>query len=134
MSDSSSLSHRPAPITVAAINIYEKQNKDDVVDVIFDETTPIELSDIISDFIADKFNHLPTLFTVLQLKCVCRKVRQLSTNAHVETILMKLKYSPAKTKFTCMNFLSRWKGSERRSCSKLNLPSTLFQKLALRRS
>jgi hypothetical protein len=74
------------------INIYAKQKKDDVVDVIFDECPALDLSDLISDFIADRFNHLPILFTVPQLRCVCSKVRQLSTNALVETVLTKLKY------------------------------------------
>jgi hypothetical protein len=78
------------------INIYAKQKKDDIIDVIFDEGAALELSDIISDFIADRFNHLPTLFTVPQLKCVCSKIRQLSTNALVETVLTKLKYKPCQ--------------------------------------
>jgi hypothetical protein len=78
------------------INIYAKQKKDDVVDVIFDECAALDLSDLISDFIADRFNHLPTLFTVPQLRCVCSKVRQLSTNALVETVLTKLKYKPCQ--------------------------------------
>jgi hypothetical protein len=55
------------------INIYAKQKKDDVVDVIFDECAALDLSDLISDFIADRFNHLSTLFTVPQL-------RKLTTN------------------------------------------------------
>jgi hypothetical protein len=54
------------------INIYAKQKKDDVVDVIFFECAVLDLSDLISDFISDTFNHLPTLFTVSQLRCVCR--------------------------------------------------------------
>jgi hypothetical protein len=93
---SSPLTRRPAPAVIPAINIYAKQKKDDIVDVIFDEGAVLELSDIISDFIADMFNHLPTLFTVPQLKCVCSKVRQLSTNALVETVLTKLKYKPCQ--------------------------------------
>jgi hypothetical protein len=67
-----------------------------MVDIIFDESAALELPDIISDFIADRFNHLPTLFTLPQLKCVCSKVRQLSTNALVETVLTKLKYKPCQ--------------------------------------
>jgi hypothetical protein len=82
---------RPSPI-----NIYAKQKRDDVVDIIFDENAALDLSDLISDFIADRFNHLPTLFTVPQLRCVCSKVRQLSTNALVETVLTKLKYKPCQ--------------------------------------
>jgi hypothetical protein len=56
------------------INIYGKQKKDDVVDIIFDECAALDLSDLISDFIADRFNHLPTLFTVPQFRCVCSRV------------------------------------------------------------
>jgi hypothetical protein len=93
---SSPLTRRPAPVQVPAINIYAKQKKDDVVDVIFDESAALELSDIISDFIADRFNHLPTLFTVPQLKCFCSQVRQLSTNALEETVLTKHKYKPCQ--------------------------------------
>jgi hypothetical protein len=52
------------------INIYAKQKKDDVVDIIFDEGMALDLSDLISDFIADRFNHLPTIFTVRQLRCL----------------------------------------------------------------
>jgi hypothetical protein len=78
------------------INIYTKQRKDGAVDVIFDENAALDLSDLISDFIADKFNHLPTLFTVPQLRCVYNRVRQLSTNALVETVLTKLKYKPCQ--------------------------------------
>jgi hypothetical protein len=67
-----------------------------VVDIIFDEGAALDLSDLISDFIADRFNHLPTLFTVPQLRCVCSRVRQLSTNALVETVLTKLMYNPCQ--------------------------------------
>jgi hypothetical protein len=94
-SSSSSLTsflRRTAPIPVVAINVYTKGKKNDVVDVIFHESAATELSDIISDFIADRLNYLPTLFTVPQFRYVCSKVRQLSTNALVETVLTKLKY------------------------------------------
>jgi hypothetical protein len=67
-----------------------------VVDIIFDECAALDLSDLISDFIADRFDSLPTLFTVPQLRYVCSKVRQLSTNALVETVLTKLKYKPCQ--------------------------------------
>jgi hypothetical protein len=53
------------------INIYAKRKKDDIVDVIFSETAVQDLSDMISDFIADRFNHLRTFFTVPQLRAVC---------------------------------------------------------------
>jgi 2-C-methyl-D-erythritol 4-phosphate cytidylyltransferase len=39
---------------------------------------------------------LPSLFFVPQLRCVCSKVRQLSTNALVDTVLTKLKYKPSQ--------------------------------------
>jgi hypothetical protein len=91
MSSTSASTSRTKP---SLINIYAKQKKDDVIDVIFDECSALDLSNLISDFIADRFNHLPTLFTVPQLRCVCSKVRQLSTNALVETVLTKLKYKP----------------------------------------
>jgi hypothetical protein len=91
-STSASTSHTKPSL----INIYAKQKKDEVVDIIFDESAALDLSDLISDFIADRFNHLPTLFTVPQLRCVCSKVRQLSTNALVETVLTKLKYKPCQ--------------------------------------
>jgi hypothetical protein len=60
------------------INIYAKQKKDDIVDVIFSEVAGLDLSDMISNFIADRFNHLRTVFTVPQLHAVCVKVNQLS--------------------------------------------------------
>jgi hypothetical protein len=91
MSNTSTSTSRAKP---SLINIYAKQKKDDVVDVIFDECAALDLSDLISDFIADRFNHLPTLFTVPQFRCVCSRVRQLSTNALVESVLTKLKYKP----------------------------------------
>jgi hypothetical protein len=52
------------------INIYVKQKKDDMINVIFDDGAALDLLDLISDFIADSFNHLPTLFTDPQLRCV----------------------------------------------------------------
>jgi hypothetical protein len=76
MSSSSPSIRRQTNTPTTAINIYSKQKKDDVVDTIFDENAALELSDIISDFIVDRFNHFPTLFTVPQLKCICSKVRQ----------------------------------------------------------
>jgi hypothetical protein len=39
---------------------------------------------------------MPTLFTIPQLRCICSRVRQLSTNALVETVLTKLKYKPCQ--------------------------------------
>jgi hypothetical protein len=93
MSSPSTSTSRTKP---SLINIYAKQKKDDVVDVIFDEYAALDLSDLISDFIADRFNHLPTLFTVPQLRCVCSRVRQLSTNALVKIVLTKLKYKPCQ--------------------------------------
>jgi hypothetical protein len=42
------------------IKKYAKQKKCDVIDIIFDECAALDLSDLISDFIANKFNHLPT--------------------------------------------------------------------------
>jgi hypothetical protein len=72
MSSSSASTSRAKP---SPINIYVKQKKDDVVDVIFDDGAVLDLSNLISDFIADRFNHLPTLFTVPQLTCVCSKVQ-----------------------------------------------------------
>jgi hypothetical protein len=93
MSSTSTSTFRTRP---SLINIYAKQKKDDVVDIIFDECAWLDLLDLISDFIADRFNHLPTLFTVPQVRCVCSKVRQLSTNALVETVLTKLKYKPCQ--------------------------------------
>jgi hypothetical protein len=67
-----------------------------VVDIIFDEGAALDLSDLISGFIADRFNHLLSIFTVQQLRCVCSTVRQLSTNTLVETVLTKLKYKPCQ--------------------------------------
>jgi hypothetical protein len=96
MSSSCPLSHRQTITPIVVINIYAKQKKPEIVDVIFDESAPIELSYIISDFIDNRFNHLPMLFTIPQLKRVCSKVRQLSTNALVETVLTKLKYKPCQ--------------------------------------
>jgi hypothetical protein len=93
MSSTSASTSRAKP---SLTNIYAKQKKDDVVDIIFDEGAALDLLDLISDFIADRFNHLPTLFTVLQLRCVCNRVRQLSTNALVESVLTKLKYKPSQ--------------------------------------
>jgi hypothetical protein len=55
------------------INIFTKQKKNDVVEIIFDEYAALDLSDIISDFIADRFNRLPTFFTIPQLRCMCSK-------------------------------------------------------------
>jgi hypothetical protein len=67
MSSSSLLTSRQTNTPTVAINIYVKQKKDDVVDTIFDKSAALELSDIISDFIADRFNHLPTFFIIPQL-------------------------------------------------------------------
>jgi hypothetical protein len=69
-----------------------------VVNVIFDECPALDLSDLISDFIADTLNHLITIFTVSQLRCVCSKVGQLSTNTFVEMVLTKFKYKPCQNK------------------------------------
>jgi hypothetical protein len=93
MSNTSASTSRAKP---SLINIYAKQKKDDVIDIIFDEGAALDLSHLISDFIADRFNYLPTLFTVPQLRCVCCRMRQLSTNALVETVLTKLKYKPCQ--------------------------------------
>jgi hypothetical protein len=100
MSNTSASTSRTKP---SLINIYAKQKKDDVVDIIFDEGAALDLSDLISDFIADRFNHLPTLFTVPQLRCVWSRVRQLSTNALVETVLTKLKYNPCQNQAQLRN-------------------------------
>jgi hypothetical protein len=105
-SSSSSLSRRPPPVRVVSISIYAKQKKDDMVDVIFDESAALHLSDIISDFTADRFNYYPTLFTIPQLKCVCIKVRQSSTNTLVELVLTSLNTSRAKIKLSWLIFLS----------------------------
>jgi hypothetical protein len=56
------------------INIYVKQKKDNVVDTIFHEDTTLDLSDIISDIITDRFNRHPTIFTVPLLRCLYSKV------------------------------------------------------------
>jgi hypothetical protein len=81
-------------VAKSQINIYTKQKKDDIVDVIFSEVVPLELSEMISDFIADTFNNLHTLFTVPQLHAVCGKVKQLSTRALVNLTPSKLKNKP----------------------------------------
>jgi hypothetical protein len=86
------------------INIYAKQKKDDIVDVIFSEAAALDLSDMISDFIADRFNHLRTLFTVPQLRAVCGKVKQLSTNALADLTLSKLKNKPFQNQAQMRDF------------------------------
>jgi hypothetical protein len=86
------------------ISIYAKQKKDDIVDVIFSETAALDLSDMISDFIADRFNHLRTLFTVPQLRVVCGKVKQLSTNALADLTLSKLKNKPFQNQAQMRDF------------------------------
>jgi hypothetical protein len=73
------------------IDIYAKQKNDNVIDVIFSEAAALDLSDLFSDFIADSFKHLHTLFTVHQLRVVYGKVKQLSTNALADLTLSKLK-------------------------------------------
>jgi predicted DNA-binding protein with PD1-like motif len=90
-------------VVKSQINIYTKQKKDDIVDVIFSEVAALDLSDMISDFIADSFNHLHTSFTVSQLRTVCGKVKQLSTNALANLTLSKLKNSSSRTEIF-MNF------------------------------
>jgi hypothetical protein len=59
MSSSSPLSCRQTNTPIVTISIYVKQKKDEVVDVISDESAELELPNFISDFIADRFNHLP---------------------------------------------------------------------------
>jgi hypothetical protein len=58
------------------------------------EAAALDLSDLISDFIADRFNHLRTLFTVPQQRAICAKVKQLSTNTLADLTLSKLKNKP----------------------------------------
>jgi hypothetical protein len=72
--------------------------------VIFSETTVLDLSDMISDFITDRFNHLPTLFTVTQLRTVCGKVKQLSKNVLADLTLSKLKNKPFQNQVQMGNF------------------------------
>jgi hypothetical protein len=86
------------------INIYAKQKKDDTVDVIFSEAAALDLSDMISDFIADRFNHLRTLFTVPQLRAVCGKVKQLSMNILADLTLSKLKNNPFQNQAQMRDF------------------------------
>jgi uncharacterized coiled-coil protein SlyX len=62
----------------------------------------LDLSDLISDFIAD--NHLRTLFTVHQLRAVCGKVKQLSTNALADLTLSKLKNKPFQNQAQMRDF------------------------------
>jgi hypothetical protein len=82
-----------------------------VVHVIFDECATLDLSGIISYFIADRFNHLPIFFTVLQLRCVCYKMRQLSTNSLVEIVLTKLKFKPCQNQRNCEISPNLWNAS-----------------------
>jgi hypothetical protein len=72
--------------------------------VIFSEIAALDQSDIISDFIADRFDHLRTLFTVPQLCAVCGKVKQLSTNALADLTLSKLKNKPFQNQAQMRNF------------------------------
>jgi hypothetical protein len=87
------------------INIYAKQKKDDILDVIFSEVAELDLSDLISDFIANRFNHLRRPFTIAQLRAVCGKVKQLSTNALADLTLSKLKNKPFQNKARCTTSL-----------------------------
>jgi hypothetical protein len=62
-------------VAKSQISIYVKQKNDDILDVIFSEAVALDLSDLISDFIADRFNHLRTLFTIPQLR-VDKRIRR----------------------------------------------------------
>jgi hypothetical protein len=76
-------------VVKSQINIYAMQKKDEIVDVIFSEAVVLDLSDMISDFIADRFNQEPTVFTILKLRAICGKIKQLSTKALTDLTLSK---------------------------------------------
>jgi hypothetical protein len=86
------------------INIYGKKKKDYILEVIFSEAAVLDLFDLISDFIADRFNHLRTLFTVPKLRAVCGKVKQFLTNAIADLTLSKLKNKPFQNQDKICNF------------------------------
>jgi hypothetical protein len=73
------------------INIYAMEKKDNIGNVIFSEAAALDLFDLISDFIVDRFNHLCRLFTVLQLRVIYGKVKQLLTNSLADLTLFKFK-------------------------------------------
>jgi ribosome-associated translation inhibitor RaiA len=90
------------------------------MDIIFSEAAVLELSDMISDFISDKLNNLRKMFTVPQLRAVCGKVKQLSTNAVADLELSKLKNMTFQNQVQMRDFtesLEKIKEEMRRSSS-----------------
>jgi hypothetical protein len=74
---------------------------------------------MISDFIADRFNHLRTLFTVPQLRAVCGKVKQLSTNALADLTLSKLKNKPFQNQAQMRDFTESFEKIKEEKLEKL---------------
>jgi hypothetical protein len=102
------------------INIYEKQKKDDILDVIFSAAAALDLSDLISDFIANTFNHLRTFFIVPQLRAVCCKVKQLWMNALADLTLFKLKNKPFQNQAQMREFTESFEKIKEKKFEKLN--------------
>jgi hypothetical protein len=75
------------------------------VDVIFSEVAALNLSNLISDFITDRFNHLCIFFTLPQLRAACGKVNQLSANPPADLTLSKLKNNPFQNQTQMSNII-----------------------------
>jgi hypothetical protein len=61
------------------LTFLQKKRKYNIFDVIFTSESMKELLDVLATFIAQEFNSLTTLYTLAELRMVCCKLKQIST-------------------------------------------------------